>query len=77
MYKRQGWYASQEKGRVYFVQIDNEIKSSSVKTETPKAFSYENTSTLELDGRQNVAEDGTPVSYTHLDVYKRQEIHCH
>ena len=33
-----GWYASQEKGRVYFVQIDNEIKSSSVKTETPKAF---------------------------------------
>ena len=33
-----GWYASQEKGRVYFVQIDNEIKSSSVKTETPKGI---------------------------------------
>ena len=49
-----GWYASQEKGRVYFVQTDNEIKSSSVKTETPKAFSYENTSTLELSGRQNI-----------------------
>ena len=60
-----GWYASQEKGRVYFVQIDNEIKSSSVKTETPKAFSYENTSTLELAGRQNVAEDGTLIFYAY------------
>ena len=60
-----GWYASQEKGRVYFVQTDNEIKSSSVKTETPKAFSYENTSTLELAGRQNVAEDGTLIFYAY------------
>lgn len=60
-----GWYASQEKGRVYFVQTDGDVKSSSVKTEAPKAFSYENTSTLELAGRQNNTEDGTLMFYAY------------
>ena len=36
-----------------------------MKTETPKAFSYENTSTLELAGRQNVAEDGSLIFYAY------------
>lgn len=33
-----GWYASQDKGRVYFVQTDGEIKASSVKTEVQRHF---------------------------------------
>ena len=60
-----GWYASQDKGRVYFVQTDGEIKASSVKTEVPKAFSYENTSTLELSGRQNNLEDTDLIFYAY------------
>lgn len=60
-----GWYASQDKGRVYFVQTDGEIKASSVKTELPKAFSYENTSTLELSGRQNNLEDTDLIFYAY------------
>ena len=58
-------YASQDKGRVYFVQTDGEIKASSVKTEVPKAFSYENTSTLELSGRQNNLEDTDLIFYAY------------
>ena len=53
------------KGQVYFVQTDGDVKSSSVKTEAPKAFSYENTSTLELAGRQNNTEDGTLMFYAY------------
>lgn len=51
-----GWYASKEMGRVYFVQTDSEQKASSVKSEKPKAFSYENTGVLELAGRTSPKE---------------------
>jgi hypothetical protein len=43
-----GWFASQDKGKVYFVQVDSEIKAENVKTSSPHAFSYEDASTLEL-----------------------------
>lgn len=47
-----GWFASSEKGKVYFVQTDTELKASSVKTSVPKTFSYENTSMLEMRGQK-------------------------
>lgn len=42
-----GWLASQEKGKLYFVQADHEIAGAQVKEHTPKTFSYEHTGTLE------------------------------
>lgn len=53
-----GWYASSEMGRMYFVQMDSDQKASSVKSERPKAFSYENTGTLELAGKAASGEKG-------------------
>lgn len=43
-----GWFASQDKGKVYFVQADQEIRGDKVKTSAPKAFSYEYTSVLDM-----------------------------
>lgn len=44
-----GWYASQDKGKLYFVQVDNEIRGSrNVKVSTPKRVSYDKSETLEL-----------------------------
>lgn len=44
-----GWYASQDKGKLYFVQVDNEIRSSrNIKVSMPKRVSYDNSETLEL-----------------------------
>ena len=51
-----GWFASQEKGKLYFVQADQELNGDKVKVRAPKTISYENTGALE------------PVSYTHLGV---------
>ena len=42
-----GWFASQEMGKLYFVQTDHEIAGDQVKEHTPKTFSYEHTGTLE------------------------------
>ena len=53
-----GWYASSEMGRMYFVQMDSDQKASSVKSERPKAFLYENTGTLELAGKAASGEKG-------------------
>lgn len=44
-----GWYASQDKGKVYFVQVDNEIRNSkNVRVSTPRRVSYDKSETLEL-----------------------------
>lgn len=43
-----GWFASQGKGRQYFVKADFDIRGNEVKRRIPEAFSYENTSMLEL-----------------------------
>ncbi len=44
-----GWYASDKKGRIYFVQLDQEIKSSrNIHLAVPKKISYGYTDVLEL-----------------------------
>lgn len=44
-----GWYASAEKGRVYFVQLDHEIKSGrNIHLSVPKKVSYDSSDALEL-----------------------------
>lgn len=44
-----GWYASQDKGKLYFVQVDNEIRSSrNIRVSMPKRVGYDNSETLEL-----------------------------
>lgn len=42
-----GWYASQDKGKVYFVQMDSELKTAGLSVAEPGQISYENTGTLE------------------------------
>lgn len=42
-----GWFASQDKGKLYFVQADQELQGTKVEARAPKTFSYENTGSLE------------------------------
>lgn len=50
-----GWYASQDKGKLYFVQVDNEIKSSrNIRVSTPKKVSYDHSGTLELKSNYQI-----------------------
>ena len=42
-----GWFASQDKGKLYFVQADQELQETKVQARAPKTFSYENTGALE------------------------------
>ena len=44
-----GWFASQDKGKIYFVQADSEIRGEKVRVSAPKAFSYEYTSVLDVN----------------------------
>lgn len=60
-----GWYSDSEKKKTYFVQADSEIKSSSVKTGAPKAFSYENTSMLTLAGTAGAKAESQMVFYAY------------
>lgn len=60
-----GWYASQDRGKVYFVQADSEIKASGVKTDVPEAFSYENTSTLTFENGSSRSSDGSLIFYAY------------
>lgn len=52
-----GWYASEDKGKVYFVQADEDIQGSDVMLSGPKAFSYENTSILDVGSTQTSQQD--------------------
>lgn len=50
-----GWYASQDKGKLYFVQLDSEIKSgTSVRTTAPKKLSFADADILELKSNYQV-----------------------
>lgn len=60
-----GWYASSEMGRMYFVQMDSDRKASAIKSERPKAFSYEKTGVLELAGKGASGERGEVVFYAY------------
>lgn len=52
-----GWFASQDKGKVYFVQADSEIRGEKVRRSAPKAFSYEYTSVLDVRAAGTVQAD--------------------
>lgn len=53
-----GWYASQDKGKLYFVQLDGETKSSrNIRLAVPKRVSYDQTDILEL--KSNFQVQGT------------------
>lgn len=54
-----GWYASQEKGKIYFVQLDSEIKAGrNIHLSVPKKVSCERADNLEL--RTNYQVDSMP-----------------
>lgn len=60
-----GWFASQDKGRVYFIQADSEIHGDKVKRTAPKAFSYENTSTLDVSSASRAQTENGMVFYAY------------
>ncbi len=43
-----GYFASQDRGRVYYVQADSDLNGDKVDISAPKAFSYEFSSTLDI-----------------------------
>ena len=46
-----GWYASADRGRLYFVQLTSDVKSSdSIDTAAPRRVSYDDTVILQLTG---------------------------
>ncbi len=52
-----GWYASQEKGKLYFVQVDTDIRSNrDVKISSPKRVSYDSSAVLELKSQDQVQD---------------------
>lgn len=42
-----GWYASEDKGRVYFVEADHSITPVGIEIESPSAFSFDDSAELE------------------------------
>lgn len=50
-----GWYASQDKGKLYFVQLDGETKNSrNIRLSVPRRVSYDQTDLLELQSNYQV-----------------------
>lgn len=50
-----GWYASQDKGKLYFVQLDGETKNSrNVRLSVPKKVSFDETDILELQSNYQI-----------------------
>lgn len=50
-----GWYASQDKGKLYFVQLDGESKSSrNIRLSVPGRVSYDQTDLLELHSNYQI-----------------------
>ena len=43
-----GYFASQDRGRVYYVQADSDLNGDKVDISAPKAFSYEFSSTIDI-----------------------------
>lgn len=60
-----GWYASENKGKVYFVQADSEIQGEAVKVSAPKALSYENSSILDVGSTQTVQPETGMIFYAY------------
>lgn len=59
-----GWYASQERGKLYFVQMDSELSPEGLRVMEPEQISYENTGTLETAAAQG--EEQRPVFYAYV-----------
>lgn len=51
-----GWYASEERRKLYFVQLDQEVASHDVKVSVPKKMAYESTEVVELKANTRTAE---------------------
>lgn len=51
-----GWYASEERRKLYFVQLDKEVSSRGVKITVPKKVAYETTEVVELKTNTNNRE---------------------
>lgn len=51
-----GSYASEDRKKVYFVQLDKEMTSKEVKITVPKKVAYETTEVVELKGNQKTQE---------------------
>ena len=52
-----GWFASPEKERVYFVQLEEEIKNGrSIRIFAPKRVSYEQSDRLELKSNYQLSD---------------------
>lgn len=52
-----GWYASQDKGKLYFVQLDQEVKSGrSIHLTVPRKVSFDRADTLELRANDQLEE---------------------
>lgn len=60
-----GYFASPTMGRVYYVKTDSDTDGSKVKLSAPKAFSYEYTSTLDMNHTGNVQTNTGMVFYAY------------
>ncbi len=52
-----GFYASEDRKKLYFVQLDKETASKEVKISVPKKVAYEATEVVELKGNQKTQEN--------------------
>lgn len=52
-----GWYASEERRKLYFVQMDEEISSKDVKITVPKKVAHETTEVVELKSNSRSQEN--------------------
>ncbi len=59
------WLNSQEKGRVYYIETNSEINAAQLQVLSPQAFSYENTSKLEIVSSGARAEEDSLVFYAY------------
>lgn len=51
-----GWYASEQRRKLYFVQLDNDTKSRNVKISVPKKVAYDSTEVVELKTNTRILE---------------------
>lgn len=60
-----GYFASQDRGRVYYVQADSDLNGDKVDISAPKAFSYEFSSTLDISYASTAQADAGMVFHAY------------
>ena len=60
-----GYFASQDRGRVYYVQTDSDLNGDKVNISAPRAFSYEFASTLDISFAATAQADTGMVFYAY------------